>query len=187
MGGLSINFADVEGGFAPIPEGKYDAIIERVEVRESNSSDNDYLNFEFKLTDDEFEDRRVWTIRSFSEKALPMMKDMFVELGVMEEDDELEFEWDDDVDITPKEGPQLTSPDFDGMACVVTVKNDVYEGKERSKVTWVEAPNGGSAASSSSSRPSKSRSKSGNSSGSKKTTSRAKSGSKSGGSRRKLR
>lgn len=137
---MKVNFAEVEGGgFAPLPEGRYECVIERVEVRESQSSDNDYLNIELKVTDEEHEGRRLWFIRSFSDKAMPMMKDTLLALDVIEEDDELEFEWDDEVDITPKEGPVLTHPDLEGIACVAVVYSDIYEGRESSKVRSLEA------------------------------------------------
>jgi hypothetical protein len=135
MGGLKINFAEVEGSFEPLPEGQYEVIIERVEVRESNSSDNDYLNWQLKVTDDgEFEDRNLWMITSLSEKALFRLKDVLVALEVIEEDEELELEWADDVDITPKEGPLVTNPELDGLAAIAVVTNEMYDGRERNRV-----------------------------------------------------
>ena len=139
MGGMRINFAEVENSFSPVPEGRYEAIIEFAEVRESKSSDNDYLNFEFKMMDDEHEGRKQWLIRSLSSKALPMLKDMLVELGLIDPDDEIDLEWEDDVDITPQEGPRLTNPQVEGIACIITIKNEVYDGRERNKVVAIEA------------------------------------------------
>lgn len=141
MAGARINFAEVEGGFDVLPEGQYECVIERVEVRESNSSDYNYLNFELKVTNEDYEDRRLWFIRSFSPKALPMMKDTFVALGVIEEDEEVDFEWDEDVDITPKEGPVLTNPDLEGIECVARVSNEMYDGTERNRVNGLGALN----------------------------------------------
>lgn len=139
MAGIKINFSEVEGGFEPLPEGSYEVIIERVEVRESNSSDNDYLNWEFKVTEDDFEERRLWMITSLSPKALFRLKDNFLALGVLEEDEDMELEWEDDIDITPKEGPRLIEPELEGLACTVTVGNEVYEGRERNKVVDLQA------------------------------------------------
>ncbi len=146
MGSMKIDFSEVEGGFEPLPEGEYEAIIERIEVRESKSSDNDYLNWEFKITDDEYEDRRMWGIRSLSPKALGFLKDWLVSLEVIEEDDELDLEWGDDVDITPTEGPLLTNPELHGMACTIVVTNEVYEGRERNRVDTIHAADGGAPA-----------------------------------------
>lgn len=142
MGSMKIDFSEVQSGFEPVPEADYEAVIERIEVRESKSSDNDYLNWEFRITEDEYDDRRVWGLRSLSPKALGFLKDWLVALDVIEEDDELDIEWADDVDITPTEGPLLTNPELHGMACVITVTNEVYEGRERNRVNEIRAADG---------------------------------------------
>lgn len=178
MGGLKVDFSEVEGGFAPIPEGRYECVIEKVEVRESNRSEHNYLNLELKITEDDYEDRRLFNVMSFHPNALPMVKDQLVELGVIEEDDELEFEWEDDVDIQPKEGPRLTEPELEGMAVTAVVSLGMYEGKERNQVDRLEAPESGAAKKKSS----------GNGKAPAKRGGKTKSSSaKSGSSRRKLR
>lgn len=134
MGGMKINFAEVEGGFEPVPEGRYDVIVDRVEVRESKSSDNDYLNWEMSIQDDDYEGQKLWMITSLSPRALFRLKDIFVELDICGEDDEIDLDWDDDVDITPQEGPVVTNPELEGIAAVAVVENEMYEGKERNRV-----------------------------------------------------
>ena len=134
MSGMKVDFSEVEGSFEPLPEGAYECVIERIEVRESNSSDHDYLNWELKVTEDDYEDRRLWMITSFSPKALFRLKDIFVALDVIEGDEELDLEWADDVDVTPKEGPLLTDPDLIGVAVVAVVTNEMYDGRERNRV-----------------------------------------------------
>lgn len=142
MAGIRINFAEVESSFQPLPEGRYECIVEVVEVRESKSSDNDYLNWEFTVQEDEFEGRKLWMITSLSEKALWKLKDTLVSLEVIEEDEELEIEWEDDVDITPKEGPRITNPELEGVACIAVVYNEIYEGREQNRVREVVAVGG---------------------------------------------
>ncbi len=137
MAGMKVNFAEVESSFEPLPEGRYDCMVELVEVRESNSSDNDYLNWEFKVLDEDYEDRRLWMITSLSPKALFRVKDTFLGLGVIDDDDEIEIEWEDDVDITPREGPRMTNPVVEGLACVCVVTNEVYDGRERNRVNEI--------------------------------------------------
>jgi hypothetical protein len=184
MAGIKVNFAEVESSFEPLPEGRYECIIETVEVRESKSSDNDYLNWEFKVLDDEYEGRRLWMITSLSERALFRLKDTFLALGVIEEDEEIDIEWEDDVDVTPQEGPVLTNPEVIGLGCVAVVTNEVYEGKERNKVNEILDADAGTAPAKSSSRPAKSRSSANGSSKSSSGTSKAKpSTAKSSGSR----
>lgn len=134
MGGIRINFAEVEGSFEPLPEGTYECVIEVVEVRESNSSDNDYLNWELKVLDGEFENRKLWMITSLGDRALWKLKDTLVALEVIGEDDELDINWEDDVDITPREGPRVIQPELEGLPCVAVVRNQMYEGRERNRV-----------------------------------------------------
>jgi hypothetical protein len=131
MGGLTIDFSEVENSFEPLPEDDYECIVENVEVRESKSSDNPYLNWELTVQNEEYEGRKIWLGASLSPKALFTLEEMLVNLGVIEPDEKIELEWDDEVDITPSEGPQLTYPEVIGMACVVHTVNRVYEGKER--------------------------------------------------------
>lgn len=135
MAGITINFSEIEGSFEPLPEGEYECVVERVEVRESQSSEHDYLNWELKVLDEEYEDRRLWQITSLSPRALFRLKDVLVALDVIDPDDELDIEWEEDVDITPKEGPLVTEPDLEGLACVAVVTNEVYEGRERNRVS----------------------------------------------------
>ena len=137
--GIKINFADVESSFQPLPEGPYDVVIEGVEVRESKSSDNDYLSWELKVLDPEFEGRRLWAITSLGPKALWKLKDTLLALDIIDADDEIELEWEDGIDITPQEGPRVTSPEVEGLACVAIVKNRMYEGKERNSVDELHA------------------------------------------------
>ncbi len=135
---VSINFAEVEGGFEAVPEGTYMCEIEKVECRQSKSSEHDYLNWEFKIIDDEdHEGQHLWMITSLSPRALFRLKDVFEALDVLE--DEMNLDFDDDVDIQPASGPRMLEPDVEGLQCTVVVKNEVYEGKERNRVEDVRA------------------------------------------------
>lgn len=167
MGRTSINFAEVEGGFEAVPEGTYDVVIEKVEVRESKSSEHDYLSWEYKIVGDDYEGQRLWDITSFSPRALFRMKDVFEALGVLE--DEMTLDWDDDVEITQQSGPMLLEPDVIGMECQVVVKNEMYENKERNRIVEVRAAGGSS--SNGSSKSSSARKTSSRSSGAKKSSS----------------
>jgi hypothetical protein len=134
MGKFRVNFADVESSFQPLPEGTYECMVSSLEVRESRSSDNDYVNWELKVLDDEHEGRRLWMITSLGPRALWKLKDTLLALDVIEEDDDIELEWEDGVDITPQEGPNVTFPEVVGMPCVAVVRNQMYEGRERNRV-----------------------------------------------------
>src|SRR6476469_5174476 len=135
MSGIRVNFAEVEGGFEPVPEGNYEVVVERVEVRDSKSSDHDYLNWELKILDEEYEDQRLWMITSLSPKAMFRLKDVFLALGVIEGDEEdFNIDWDDDVEIGQKEGPLLTEPEVEGLNAIAVVHNEVYDNRDRNKV-----------------------------------------------------
>jgi hypothetical protein len=132
---VSINFAEVEGGFEAVPEGTYHVEIVTVECRESKSSENDYLNWEFKILEGEGEGQHLWMITSLSPRALFRLKDVFEALGVLE--DEMNLDFDDDVEITPTAGPRMLEPDVEGLDCIVVVKNEMYENRERNRVNEV--------------------------------------------------
>lgn len=137
MAGIRINFAEVEGGFEPVPEGTYEVMVEEVEVRESRSSDNNYLNWRFRILDEEYEGRFLWNITSLSERALFRLKEVFLALDVIAEDDEISIDWEDDVDITTSSGPRLVEPEVEGLACALVVRIEPYEGKDRNRVTAI--------------------------------------------------
>lgn len=137
--GMKINFGEIEDSFEPLPEGSYSVEIARVELRESKSSEHNYLNWEMDVLDDEYEGRKLWMITSLSPKALFRLKEVFVNLGIIEEDEELELEWDDDVDITPKEGPILTVPDLQGTVALANVRNEMYNNREQNRVDALDA------------------------------------------------
>lgn len=131
MGGLHINFAEVESTFEALPEDVYEVIVEDATVRESNSSDNDYINWVFKVTEGDHEDRLIFIGTSFSPNALFGLKNVLVAIGAIEEDDEVDVEWDDAVDITPREGPQVTNPDVLGLPARIQTVNSMWDNRER--------------------------------------------------------
>jgi hypothetical protein len=88
-------------------------------------------------------------------------------------EDEMNLDFDDDVEVTPTAGPRLLEPDVEGLECVVVVKNELYEGKERNRVNEV--------------RPVKAQSRAGSSNGESSSRSRATSSPKKASSRRALR
>lgn len=138
MGKHRINFADVEDPFEPLPEGQYEFVVDRVEVRESKSSEHNYLNWTLEVTEDGYEGRKLWMITSLSPRALFNLKDVFMGLGVIEdEDEEVELDWDDDVDVTPEEGPLLTEPDLEGLAGIAVVENEMYKKREQNRVNGI--------------------------------------------------
>lgn len=142
MGKMRVNFAEIESGFEPLPETTLEAIIETVQVRDSKSSDNDYLSWEFRIVEDDYEDRRCWDNTSLSERSLGFLKERLVELGAIDPDDEIDLEWDDSVDIQQREGPELTFPEVIGLPCRVTIKHETYNNRIQNRVVSVEGSGG---------------------------------------------
>lgn len=132
MAFTKIDFSDVES-FEPLPEGEYDIEIDKVEVRMNKAGDGMYLNWELLVLDGEFENRRLWMITSLKPTALFRLKQVLEDLDVLE-DDEVELEYDDDVDVTSSGGPRLLYPELEGIQAVAVVRNEMYEGKEKNRV-----------------------------------------------------
>lgn len=134
----TINFADVDS-FEPMPGNEwYGVEIDKVEVRENKNGDALYLNWELIVVDGDYENRRLWMMTSLKETALFRLKQVFEELGVLE-DNEMEIEYDDDVEPTSKSGPRLLYPEVEGMEASVYIKNEMYEGREQNRVTEIRS------------------------------------------------
>lgn len=123
----NVSFADVEGqDRTPIKAGKYDVVVNGIEMRQSDNSEHTYLNWELEITDGEHEGRKLWMITSLSPKALWNLQGVMQSFGY--EDEEIEFEVDEDTNM-------LLSPDLTGEAGEATVVNKLYEGRPQAKVT----------------------------------------------------
>lgn len=136
----TINFSDVDS-FEPMPGSEwYGVEIDKVEVRENKDGDALYLNWELTVVDGDYENRKLWMITSLKDTARRRLKKAFTQLGVLDnDDDEIEIEYDEDVEPTPKSGPLLLYPDFEGMEASVFVKNEMFDGTERNKVTDIRS------------------------------------------------
>lgn len=141
MPSVTVNFADVES-FEPLPPGNYDVEIDKVEVRMNKAGDGLYLNWELIVLDGEYENRRLWMITSLKDTALFRLKQVFESLDVMDDDEEMEIEYDDDIEPSTSGGPRLVYPEVDGLEAVAVVKNEMYDNRERNRVEELlgEAP-----------------------------------------------
>lgn len=74
--GLMVDLEGVQAlSFDPLPKGTYNAIIEECEYKLSKSSGKPMWNLRLAVVDEgEFENRKIFTFLSFSEKALPGTK-----------------------------------------------------------------------------------------------------------------
>jgi hypothetical protein len=122
---VTVDFSEVES-FEAIPEGEYPIIIEEVEYVEPASDDKyPYLNVKMEISEGEHEGRKLWTIWSFSPKALWRMQQVFENLGLPV--DEVDFEVDEDTNM-------VTEPELVGLPAIAVVSIEIYEGKEKNRV-----------------------------------------------------
>ncbi len=123
---ISINLTGVKTeGFDAVPPGRYSAAVYEVEQKFGKASGSPYLNWTFRVTDGDFEGRRIWYMTSLKPEALWNFKRTAVALG--EDAALLAGEYDFDPD------------EFQGRECVIQVGNETYNGEVRSKVTRVLA------------------------------------------------
>ena len=126
MARVTVDFSDVQE-FEPMPKGEYAVLIEKAEYREAQSEDKyDYINLELTVTEEgEFKGRKQWMILSVSPKALWRMKDVFENLGLYE--DEVEVDYDEDTML-------VTEPELAGLPAVAVVSQRTYEGRVQNQV-----------------------------------------------------
>lgn len=130
---VNVNFSDVES-FEPVPEDEYPIEVDKVEVRANKAGDGLYLNWELIIIDGDYENRRLWMITSLKETALFRLKAILENLELLDEEDEIDLEYDDDVEPSTKGGPRLLEPDVEGLEAIAVVKNEMYDGREQNRV-----------------------------------------------------
>jgi hypothetical protein len=70
--------------YTPLPDGKYDAIVETVFVAKSKT-DKEYIDFTLKVVDGEFKNRKIFDKKWLTEKALPYTRKELDAVGVKPE------------------------------------------------------------------------------------------------------
>jgi hypothetical protein len=125
---INVDFSDVEGGFEVLPEGEYAVVVQKVVLRDSQSSEYPYLNFTLEVTEPgDYEGRLLWFTSSFHPKALWRMKEVFENLGVFEENITFEVEEDGDERLVIK-------PELAGLPAKAVVKIRPYQGNDKNDV-----------------------------------------------------
>lgn len=126
---LLINLEEVQEQSRDIvPKGTYDVTIDTCEYKLSQSSGKPMWNFQLTITDGEYAGRKLFTILSFSEKALPGTKGVLARIK-----------------------PDLISSSFNpkaiaesgelvGLSARVKTKIEMYNGEEKTSVaSWLAA------------------------------------------------
>lgn len=136
MARIPVDFSDVQE-FEALPEDEYDAIIEKAEMRlPTEEGKSPYINLQFKITEEgEFKGRVVFSILSFSPKALFRMKQAFENLGIIEPDDAIDVDYDE-------ETMAVTEPELVGVPCRLTLGTRTYEGNLQNEVKVITGIDG---------------------------------------------
>jgi hypothetical protein len=143
MSKLNVNFADVET-FDLIPVGTPLVEVEQVEAKESQSSEFPYLNWKLRIVEDDedweesFVGRYLWLMTSLSPKALFRLKQVFENIGV--DDEDIDLEVDDDTNL-------VTEPELVGIRAYAPVRHEPYNGEQRARVSTLLPEDDGPAAS----------------------------------------
>ena len=122
---IRVDFTDVQDGFQPIPEGKYDATVFEVEQKVGQNSGKPYLNWQLKIQGGEFDGRRVFYMTSLSPGALWKLKANLNALGYSKEQLEGDFE--------------LDPTDLVGRECTAIITHEEYQGQVRDRVADILA------------------------------------------------
>jgi hypothetical protein len=119
--GVKINFSGVETR-SKIPDGQYHARVAEGSTEEGNQAP--YIKWTFEIVEDgKFKGRKLWTNTSLAPQALWNLRNMLECLGVeVSEEDDLDVEKD------------IIKPSID-CELMVRVENEVYDGKDRPKIT----------------------------------------------------
>lgn len=73
-----------QGGFEPIPDGSYDAVLSAWDLKQGGKGP--YYNLEFRLDGGTYNGRKIWMISSISDGALWRFKRDMLRLGAMPAD-----------------------------------------------------------------------------------------------------
>jgi len=144
MSPIHVDFTDVpdQGNFEPLEEGTYPASVFDAVVKESKTSGQPYINWEFKILAGQYEGRRQWYMTSLQPAALWKLKQMLTRLGISTEKLSSTF----DLDLASMLGKK----------CRIVIDHEQYQGQLRDRVVDVLPETDEEAASTASSPSSKS-------------------------------
>jgi hypothetical protein len=101
---FEIDFSDTEGEqeFEILPKGVYEVHVEQIELKDSQSSEYQYLNWTFVVDEpEEHAGRKLWLVSSFSPRSIPRMRSLFDSFGVETAPLKLKVDDDDQMLVEP--------------------------------------------------------------------------------------
>lgn len=115
---LKLDFSEVEATSFALPNGQYVLSVTSVEKKRSESSGNDYLSWEYKVSEGKHKGKKVWDNTSLQPQALWRLRGLFEAMGIDIEDGEIEVDLDD----------------LEGESVGVDIENEKYQGKDKPRI-----------------------------------------------------
>lgn len=122
---FKINFDEIPDNV--VPEGDVDATITAIELRTSKAN-KPYLNWEFTVSDGDYQNSKIWMITSLAENALFRLKQIAEQLG---------FEGQFDLEID-EETNKVVYPDLEGTAVTLEIYHEEYEGRKTARIAKIK-------------------------------------------------
>ena len=102
-----------------LPEGQYMVTLNSASVEKSQNSGNDYIKFEFEVSEGKFRGAKLYHNSSLQPQALFNLKAVLAALGFS----------------IPNKAFELELEDLIGLTCIVEVTHEVYQGENRARIT----------------------------------------------------
>lgn len=119
---FKIDFSNIPDNV--VPEGTYTATINKVELKEGTKAP--YLNWEFDIMNEGYEDRKVWLITSLADNALFRLKQVAENLG-----------FEGGFDFETNENNFVVEPQLAGTEVSISVVHREYNGQTRASVETI--------------------------------------------------
>lgn len=122
---VQLDFSNLPSNY--VEAGEYQAVINKVTLKESKNTGSQYLNWEFDLVEEEHLGHRVYMMTSLNPQALWKVRDQFEILGIQTEVMELEV---------TEEGVVMT-PFLAGRAVKLKISVEEYNGRNQNRVDGI--------------------------------------------------
>jgi hypothetical protein len=116
--GIKVDFSEVESQDFSLPNGPYILAVTSVEKKRSESSGNDYLAWEYKVSEGKHKGKKVWDNTSLQPQALWRLRNLLEAMGMEIEDGEMDIDLDE----------------LAGELVGVEIENEKYQGKNKARI-----------------------------------------------------
>ena len=116
--GIKVDFSEVESQDFSLPNGPYILAVTSVEKKRSEASGNDYLAWEYKVSEGKHKGKKVWDNTSLQPQALWRLRNLLEAMGMEIEDGEMDIDLDE----------------LAGELVGVEIENEKYQGKNKARI-----------------------------------------------------